>query len=149
LPVSRIGAFRLRKKGGWIPGMSISNFVPNAFTGLSSLALLLQTAGAGDLSGIITPIERLTLTGALVIGVRQLWVANARERQEHMRIVAEKDAIIIEMAKKVTETMVSVMDSVKELRGATEEIGAAMDNLAENFAAISAGFPVLKGDPRL
>jgi hypothetical protein len=36
---------------------------------------------------------------------------------------------------------VSVMDAVRELRKATEESGAAMDNLSENVALLSAGMP--------
>jgi hypothetical protein len=107
--------------------MTFTNLSANLLTVFSGGILMLQTAGATspDITGIIGPIERLTLVGALIIAVRVLWGSNSR-----------KDIQIIEMATKVTETMVSVMDAVKELRKATEEIGAAMDNLAENVAAM-------------
>lgn len=103
--------------------MTFGNLPVNCF----AAALLLQAVATGanpDLTGVIGPIERLTLTGALVVAVRVLWVSNTK-----------KDAQIIDMATKVTETMVSVMGAVKELRAATEELGHAMDNIAENVAA--------------
>jgi len=66
----------------------------------------------------------------------------------------EKDAIIVAMANRVTEVSVSVLDAVKEMRKSneelirefrtsneallksTDELGAAMDNLSENVAAL-------------
>jgi hypothetical protein len=104
----------------------VGNSLPNLLAVLSLAVYLFQGAASTDLTGFVAPLERLTLVGALVIAVRVLWVANAR-----------KDAQVIEMASKVTETMVSVMAAVAELRKATEELGAGLDNLADNIAALT------------
>lgn len=109
--------------------------LPAALTaGLFSAAAFIQAAP--DVAGFIGPIERLTLSGALMIAVWVLWSSNNKERVEYRKIIAEKDAAILSMATEVTKVMTSVMDAVKESRKASEELGAAVDNLAENVAAI-------------
>jgi hypothetical protein len=112
--------------------MTFANLPANVITIFSGALLVVQTGtlGGADLTGVVGPIERLTLVGALLVAVRVLWGSNTR-----------KDEQIIQMAQKLTETMVSVMDAVRELRKATEESGAAMDNLSENVALLSAGMP--------
>lgn len=93
-----------------------------AFSTLSAAVMLQTSVPSSDFVG---PIERMTLVSALVIAVTVLWRSNAT-----------KDQQIVAMATKVTETMVSVLDAVKELRRATEEVGDAMDNLASNIGAM-------------
>ncbi len=95
----------------------------------------------------IDSMGRLTLDTAL--GIAVVWLARtlmATIKASDDKItamiaakdakIAEKDKQLIDMATKVTETMALVMVAVKELRTATEEIGAAMDNLASNIGAI-------------
>ena len=95
----------------------------------SAIALFLQTTvppnAPFNVSDYSSPLERLTLVMALVIAVKVLWSSNAK-----------KDDQIIAMSQKVTETMVLVVESNKENRKATEELGAALDNLASNIAAM-------------
>jgi hypothetical protein len=104
--------------------MAVHNLAANLFTAFSGI-ILLQTAAAPDITGVVGPIRTFTLDVALIIAVRVLWGTNSK-------LQAQNTA----MATQVTEVMVSVMDAVKELRKATEEMGAAMDNLAENVAAL-------------
>lgn len=106
-----------------------SNMPANIVVAASSAIALLQSVvppmAPTDFLG---PVERLTLVGALVVAVRVLWIANKA-----------KDLQITTMSVDVTKTMVLVMEAVKELRIATEEVGAAMDNVAENVAALTPG----------
>ncbi len=114
---------------------------PNGFVIGSGIALLLQAIGSvgpnTDVSSIVSQAGQLTLSGALIIGLRAQWLENKDQRKEHVRLMADKDAIIIAMATKTTETMVLVMAGVAELRKSTEQSGSAMDNLADNVAALS------------
>ena len=97
-----------------------------ALISLSAVAAVLQTAPVSpDLQTILSPIERLTLVAALVAAVKVLWSANST-----------KDTRLLDMSGKVTETMVSVMDAVRELRKSTEELGDAIDQLTANVAAL-------------
>lgn len=74
---------------------------------------------------VIDSAGRLTLDAALVLAVIALWKALG---QKDIRI-AEKDVQIVSMAQKVTETMVSVMEAVKELRTTVASLKLSFDDL--------------------
>ncbi len=88
-----------------------------AVIALSTGGLIIAQLPAVPLPAV-DAIGRISLDAALVAAVIALWRAVG---QKDIRI-AEKDAQIIAMATKVTETMVSVLDAVKELRGAVNDL---------------------------
>ena len=98
--------------------------IPPKLITLTSAMLLFQTS-IPPWTDVISPVERLTLIGALVVAVRVLWVSNSR-----------KDEQLVAMAAKVTETMALVLVAVQELRGATERIGKSMDSLSDKIAIL-------------
>ncbi len=83
---------------------------------VAQLAPLIAPTAAIDAAG------RLTLDAALVFAVVSLWKALAAKDQR----IGEKDQQIVGMATKVTETMVLVMEAVKELRLTVGELKAVM-----------------------
>lgn len=101
--------------------------IPNLVPTIASVLLLLQiaTPSAGDASSITHIVSELSLTGALIVAVKVLWSSNQK-----------KDDQILGMATKVTETMALVMEAVKELRVATNELGTGLDNLASQIALL-------------
>jgi hypothetical protein len=101
---------------------------PPKLLAVAAFALFFQTTippSAVGVPDITAAVERLTLVSALVVAVRVLWASNSK-----------KDDQIVQMSQKVTETMVLVVESNRESRKATEELGAALDNLASNIAAM-------------
>jgi len=72
---------------------------------------------------------RLTLDAALVIAVGVLWRAMSAILVTKDAKIAEKDAQIVAMATKVTETMVLVMEAVRELRATVAEQKIAFETL--------------------
>ncbi len=83
---------------------------------IAQVAPLIAPTAAIDAAG------RLTLDAALVFAVVSLWKALGQKDQR----ISEKDAQIVGMATKVTETMVLVMEAVKELRLTVGELKAVM-----------------------
>ncbi len=87
-------------------------------------------------TGPLDSIGRLTLDGALVIAVGVLWKALATMTATKDARIAEKDTHIITMTAEMTKIMTMVIETNQELRRSNDEIGAAMDNLASNIAAL-------------
>lgn len=107
--------------------------LPIKLVAFSAAAVFLQTTNVPPLGDLTGPLERMTLVGVLLMAVQRLWASNAA-----------KDKQLLDMSARVTETMALVMESVKELRKATEEIGSAMDNLASNIAALPCSMSDIK-----
>jgi hypothetical protein len=89
----------------------------------SSAVALLQATPPSELVG---PVERLSLEAALIFAVIALW-----------KVTREQSQIIQSLAVKVAENVAQNTDANKELRKSTEELGAAIDNISENFAALA------------
>ncbi len=122
----------------------------------TSSLLLAQTIPTG--AGSLDSIGRVSLDAALIIAVGVLW----RKIDEKDAQLGKKDDQLIAMTSKVTEVMTSVMEAVKENRKTSEdlgvqsrktfeeltaridEVGNALDNIAENFSA----WQQARGEPR-
>lgn len=103
----------------------------------------LLAAQVVPVAGSLDSVGRLSLDGALIIAVGVLWrfvvslmAASDAKVAEKDAQLAKKDDLIVAMTTRVTEVMVEVMAAVKEARKSSDEIGAALDNMAENFAAV-------------
>jgi hypothetical protein len=92
--------------------------IPPVLVAVAGVAVLIQTALPPDFVG---PAERLTLVGVLLIAVKVLWASNAK-----------KDEAIIAMTQKLTESMVIVVESNRELRSSNEKVTTAVETLVYN-----------------
>ena len=113
-------------------------------------SLLLSQVLPAPAAGSLDSVGRVSLDAALIIAVGVLWRFIGVLRSENDRKIAEKDAQLskkddqlIEMTKTVTQVMTAVMKAVEESRKSSDElisrvddVGAALDNIADNFAAL-------------
>lgn len=87
---------------------------PKVITILASLAVATEMAPLPTAD----TIGRLTLDGALICAVGVLW-----------RALTRKDDQVVEMARKVTETMALVTTAVTELRSTVASLKVAYEDL--------------------
>jgi hypothetical protein len=109
--------------------MTMIHFALPTVYGTSVLLLILQTTG--DISSI-GQIERIGLTGALLIAVGVLWRAGAK-----------KDDQVMDMARQVSAALASNSDTQRELRAivqtsadAKERLAVAIDAMAETIGRL-------------
>ena len=98
-------------------------------------SLIMLQVVAPDLSPFVTPIERFTLVGALIIAVKVLWTSNK-----------EKEKVVLDIAKRVTETITKTNDSVLALIKTTDELGNAIDQLTNNVSLLTDGKSFMKDE---
>jgi len=90
-----------------------------AFMGSSIVTAIGQAIPPGDLGGMATQIERSGFIGVLIIGIGVLW-----------RALAKKEDQLAAMLKAVTEALVTVTESNRELRLAvTDGQGKLLDEV--------------------
>lgn len=95
---------------------------------LSTLALMLQQAVPDISSGTVGQIERLGLTGALLVAVGVLW-----------RSLARKDEQLTLITRQVAEGLATNTDTQRELRSIVEASTKAKQDLKAAIDELSRG----------